>query len=819
MSGTTSDLEFGGRVTLEDGFSRVADTVSARFSRFRRDFGAGVLSMDGMLNRVRTNVSMLPGVVSRASGAMDRFLSPMAGMAMGAARFLAIPILRGIFSLGRAAVRSSSEMENLRIAMTRMLGGADIANEHLRELQQFAVGRPFEFRDLVTASANLQRYGFHVGEVRGLLQDFGDAAFISGRGIRGVNTMVRVFGSTLATQRITYGQLNQLVNAGIPAHEILREQLHLSGQQLRNIARSGIPAVEIIAALRRGMVQRFGGGMALAAQTITARLSDLHDVAGIFLSFVGDELRPTIMGFLNELGHGIVSADMNAWAKRTADGLATLARIVRIVLSPITGAFTDLGNRWKNDSGRAARPLFNFLRNIRDVVQGVEALLTGDKSGIGLVPSRLHNTLIRNGLWPLTLRIAQWGHRVRMIVGGFIEGVLKNFSRLGVGVTAIAAFFGIAHGRMTLTSAGARTLGSRLADLFAGVLALRVGLAALSLGIRLASAAQMAFNVVMSANPIGLIAAAILLVAVETYLLVRYWDQIVAAFEKHKRIIAVLALLTAPITFMIATMLAVPVAIAYVITHWDRLKKTFTGGMKEMQPAFDRWEGRIERVKSAVSLLADVFRVARAVIVTEAGIALDNAGDWLSDFFGMDQFYSGLGRLGGMISRALGHFDFLRKGVSAVAKGISSTVTDVFAGIGASVMQSIRRMVGDLVAVFHALPVGLRPAGLGGAIERLDAFALGGPQPGAQGALGSPTNMIPMGAPTAPTAPQLIVQRTAAQARTATAGAQGPAPVVHLTNTPAPTIVQIDGREVARTVARHQADEHMRGGGAGSDDT
>ena len=683
------------------------------------------------------------------------------------------------------------------VTITRLTGNADIADKHLSALRKFAIGKPFEFHDLVIASRNLQTFGFQVSEVQGLLQDFGDAAFTAGTGIRGVNSMVNVFGTIRATQKVTFGQLRQLVRAGIPAFDILREQLHLTDQQLRNIAHSTMGGQVVIDALRRGMQQRFANGMADASRTITARLSDLQDVAGHFMMMVGRDLRPTINGFLVELSHLIANADFELWARRVSDALATLALIGRIALAPLMGAFSDIGTRWNGDVRRTSRPLMNFLGNVRDVVQGVAALLSSEGTdGIGRIPARMHATLMKNGLWPLVLRIAQWGNRVRSFIGGFVGGVLKNFDRLGKGITAVAGFFGLAQHGMALSSVGAHALGGRLADLFAGVLALRVGLAALSLGIRLASAAQMAFNVVMSANPIGLAVVAVLLFAGVTFLLIRYWDRLAAGFRQHRAVILATMLAFGPLLAVPLMLLSIPVAIAYVVTHWRQLHATVSNTV-------DAWRGRIQLVRDALS-------VTWALISTGGRAAFASVRASAAGLFGMFDLGPVMARLAPLMLA----FATLRKWVSGEMKGLSSAVSGVFDSMVRAITGSLRGLAGDLVAAFRSLPEGLRPAGLGGAVERLDAFARGPQQP-------VPGSAQPAVTPTpgAPTAPQLIVQRTAAQARGTASGGQAPAPVVHVTNAPAPTIVQIDGREVARTVARHQADEHMRGGGAGSDDT
>lgn len=893
------DLEFGGRVTLEDGFSRVADQVSRRFRALRADFTS---SIGGMGRSILGLTGSLLGI--------SRFLSP-AGLAMGLGGFV------------RSAIRSSSEMENLRIAFTTMLGSANAAGEHLRMLQQFAVGKPFEFRDLVVASRNLQTFGFGAVEVRGLLQDFGDAAFNAGTGLRGVNAQVNVFGTILATNKVTFGQLRMLVRAGVPAFQILRDQLHLTDQQLRNIAHSTLRGREIIDALRRGMQQRFAGGMDRAAQTISARISDLNDVAGIFLSQVGDELRPTIIGFLNELGQGITRTDFALWARRVSEAISTLARVGRIALAPFMGAFADVSARWDRDQGRAVRPLRRFLANFRDVVQGVEALLSSEGTGgIASIPASLQRTLIDRVLWPITVRIARWGDRMRAVVGGFIEGVVSEIRIMGGIFQSIAARLGLFSGSMNITHERAMRLGRALVVLLAVTSSLRTlttiytvatnaaslamsGYRLACIGARIAQQnfylAQMrsalgmirwlevlkdakglsqmlaaigylrvrelaaaastrvlamsvrGLNLAMAAGPYLPLLAFLALVVVGTVLLAKNWHRVAAGFERIKPFVAVLATMTLPITAMVAAFLAVPVAIAWAYNNWHR----FTTGVSTTgASAF----GAVRKIAHAFRLVSDVIRVVSFLVSYRLGRLFTPAVDgarsagraivgfylscwtaigraamavgrgivgafvWTGEF--LYAFFGGFASLiFGAIVRIFPAFGLFAIRVSGVLRGIRGAVRGVFEGMGTgvasffdglfeSIIGKFRAWAGDLVAMMRALPARMQPAGLADSIARLDAFAHGGQAPGTPPAP-TPAPGRPGGAPQTPA--QAVVQRTQAQARVA---GTSPAPVVHVTavTPPVTTVVQVEGREIARAVQRHGERENLRGGGSGSQD-
>lgn len=452
------DYEVGGRITLEDSFSAVAQRVNVAYGRLYALFRGGSA---GMAKSVY------------ALGGVFRFLSLALWGPMG--------MVAGIAALVRSSLSASATVENLEIAFTTLAGGnVRAAQAHIAELREFAIGKPFEFTQLAEQSRLLQTYGFAMRDVTGLLRDFGNAAFTANTGYLGVQRMTRVFGQMHATGKVTFGQLGMLVRAGVPAFQILRDELHLTDQQLRNIARSSIPADRIIEALRRGMQQRFAGGMDRAAQTITAKLSDLSDVAGNFLALVGGQMRPVFASFLTEFKDGIDGLDLPTASRYVAGFLSTVLRLVRIGLEPLIGAFGTLRRRWNGDTRGAIASFRNFLGTIAGTVEGAVALISGSQgNGMARVPRALRDNLVQRGLWPTAVAFVRWVSRLRAIISGFVEGLVQEFERFRGMAVNVARALGIDTLPLRRTDGDARALGLSLGHLVGTLIRLRVALLAL----------------------------------------------------------------------------------------------------------------------------------------------------------------------------------------------------------------------------------------------------------------------------------------------------------------------------------------------------
>ncbi len=82
---------------------------------------------------------------------------------------------------GKAVLDYSSNLEQARIGFTSMLGSAQAADKHLKELETFAKTTPFRFHELVLASQNMQGLGHATKDILPMLTDIGDILSGSGR--------------------------------------------------------------------------------------------------------------------------------------------------------------------------------------------------------------------------------------------------------------------------------------------------------------------------------------------------------------------------------------------------------------------------------------------------------------------------------------------------------------------------------------------------------------------------------------------------------------------------------------------------------------
>lgn len=171
----------------------------------------------------------------------------------------------------------AGDFEQTQIAFETMLKSAEKADKFLKEASAFANKTPFEFPELINSSKLLMAFGFESEKVLDMLSVIGDTASGLGAGSDGIDRITRALGQMQAKGRAQAEELLQLQELGVPANQILQEELGLTGEQVANIGKEGIAASKVIDALLRGMDKRFGGMMNNQSKTAKGMISTLKD--------------------------------------------------------------------------------------------------------------------------------------------------------------------------------------------------------------------------------------------------------------------------------------------------------------------------------------------------------------------------------------------------------------------------------------------------------------------------------------------------------------------------------------------------------------
>ena len=200
-------------------------------------------------------------------------------------------------ALGAHFTNLASQMQTAQKSFTTLLHSAGLAKQFVGELQEFGAKTPFEFLGLQSQSKQLLAYGFQVKQIIPMMTDLGDAMASLGGGQEELSRVVAGMGKIQTKGRASAEQLNVIAEAGIPAYQILQEELGLTAAEVGKIGERGISADKAIQALLTGMRERFGGAMAAQANTLKGALSNLKDTLDITSAGLGRGLvAPATLG-------------------------------------------------------------------------------------------------------------------------------------------------------------------------------------------------------------------------------------------------------------------------------------------------------------------------------------------------------------------------------------------------------------------------------------------------------------------------------------------------------------------------------------------
>lgn len=191
---------------------------------------------------------------------------------------------RSIREAAGAVSELASELEYAKVAYSNLFQDVSLANEFTNVLQDFAAESPFSFTESEKAAKRLLAYGIKSQNVMYVMQGVLSAASIQGDPTK-VEAISRAFGQIYSYGRLMTQEVRQLAEAGIPAYEILQEELGLSADQLKNLGKQAIPASVAINALVDGIQKRFGAASQASVRTMEGIISNLKDNASML--FVG----------------------------------------------------------------------------------------------------------------------------------------------------------------------------------------------------------------------------------------------------------------------------------------------------------------------------------------------------------------------------------------------------------------------------------------------------------------------------------------------------------------------------------------------------
>lgn len=260
-------------------------------------------------NREITNSVRSVEASARTAGASA---SRLGGLIASSAKIGALAVAAMGAATVYSGIKMSISLEKAQLQFQILLGSADAAKAHVKDLFTFAAKTPFETGPIIEASRLMLGAGIAVSSVEEHLTRAGDAAAIAGVEINEVGRW--------------YARAYAAIQAGRPfgvAAERLAELTILTPKarnKLEDLQKTGASTTEIWAAFTAEF-EKFTGAMPLMAGTWEGLMSTIKDNVGIVMSTALKPLFDLIKSLMNQAAEFVQGARFEEWAQGVSQSL------------------------------------------------------------------------------------------------------------------------------------------------------------------------------------------------------------------------------------------------------------------------------------------------------------------------------------------------------------------------------------------------------------------------------------------------------------------------------------------------------------------
>ncbi|WP_378736067.1 tape measure protein [Nocardia brasiliensis] len=479
-----------------------------------------------------------------ASGFGAVFKTAVTAGGIGAALFGGTALKSGLDRL--------TTIQNATTSLTTIMGSATEAGRLMDEIKKTVNGTPFNLDQFADVGKNLVAMNVPAAKVPGYLTAIGEAAAASGKGAEGVEQVSAAFGKMAATGKVSLDQVWSVAEAGVPALAILANGFGVTTAEMQKmISKGAVPADKAMDILAKGIMEgsdgaagatkAYAGTMAGLRQTLSGASGGFQAAMARFGAGILAPWLPVATTTLTGLAGGLdkLTPKIQAFSQRLADSQAvetftgwmvnlpaTIERVTSSLgefdFSKLTAGFTTVTDQLTKigDAGAGGEDsgflssltsglagLGGALGNLGvDTITVLTAALASMSDILGVLAE--HTGLVTPLLLGLaaayaTSQTAQTGYQIARIVQ-----TPAMFAQLVVQRQLTAAM--IAHTAALTANTVATGVNTGVQNTqTATTLRAKVAALATAAASRVAAAATWLWNAALTANPIGIVIAAI----------------------------------------------------------------------------------------------------------------------------------------------------------------------------------------------------------------------------------------------------------------------------------------------------------------------
>ncbi len=249
----------------------------------------GALSgkLSSLASSTQRSGSQISNSMTSTSNVISAAFSSM-GMAL-----TTVGIVGGIIGIGKAALQTAAELEQISVSFEVFTGSAAVAKNMLSELKTQALSSPMQFQDITKGAQILMQYGLTAQQVIPITKMLGD---VSGGNADKFSRLSLAFGQVNAAGRLMGQEARQMINAGFNPLQAISDKTGQSMAVLTQKMHDGQISVRDVAqAFMYATTEggRFFGMADKQSQTLAGAYNKMAESISFTLATVGENINKT----------------------------------------------------------------------------------------------------------------------------------------------------------------------------------------------------------------------------------------------------------------------------------------------------------------------------------------------------------------------------------------------------------------------------------------------------------------------------------------------------------------------------------------------
>lgn len=356
----------------------------------------------------------------------------------------------GFTSLVSKAIGRVDTIDTATKSLTVLTGSADIAKGVMDDLSEAIQGTPIALNDVALGAKKMVAAGMEGEKVEGVFKAIADAAYGVGNGTESIGQMTDAI-SSLQSSGVAYADdINRLVDAGVPAWQMLANGMGMSVTEMKDYASKGLldsnKAIDLITeGIEKGTDGIAGKTAAMAGlaktagDTISGSFANTKTSVVKSLANIAENLKGPIIDALNWAQEGFKSFAAYTASPEFQAGLTKFIEILKNVATTVSKVIEFL---------KPFAPVIVGVVTAFLTFQSVIKVISGVKKAIGAL-SGAFTFLAAN---PVGLIIAAIAGLVTGIIylwntnEGFRNFIISAWEKISSTIGAVGDFIGNAFG-------------------------------------------------------------------------------------------------------------------------------------------------------------------------------------------------------------------------------------------------------------------------------------------------------------------------------------------------------------------------------------